>query len=157
MNRTYKTLVLVGFALVLPNAAFGQDEEAIDNIVVSGEKSLSTLRRDFVKAEGDFYSLYSKLNDDNEFDVRCRHETPTGQRTRVQVCKPVFFAKARNREDKNRRIDPKTDKVLADKLVILQEKMETLVAANPDLQAAMLRYNTARAELIAHSEGPVNN
>jgi hypothetical protein len=152
MKLTQTIVALFVAALALPVVAVAQDEEAVDEIVVASQKSLANLRRDLIDAEDDFYSLYNKLNNDNEYDVRCRYETPTGLRKKMHVCRPVFFSKARNREDKNRSIDPKTDRVIADKLVTLQEKLETLVAANPELQEAMARYNTARARLMARSE-----
>lgn len=152
MKLTQTIVALFVAALALPVVAVAQDEEAVDEIVVASQKSLANLRRDLIDAEDDFYSLYNELNTDNEYDVRCRYEAPTGQRKKTHVCRPVFFSKARNREDKNRSIDPKTDRVIADKMVTLQDKLETLVAANPELQEAMARYNTARARLIARSE-----
>ncbi len=149
MKLTHAIVALFVAALALPHAAVGQDEDAVDEIVVASQKSRSALQRDLIDAEDDFYSLYNKLNDDNEYDVRCYYETPTGLRKKTHVCRPVFFSKARNREDKTRRIDPNTDRVIANKMVTLQEKLETLIAANPELQVAMARYNTARAQLMA--------
>ena len=157
MKLAHAILAIFVTLSALPMVAVGQDEEAIDNIVTTGQKSKAALRRDLIRAEGDFYALYNKLNDDNEYDVRCFYEAPTGLRTRNQVCRPVFFSKARNRDDPTRRINPDTDRVIADKMVKLQEKLETLTAANPELQAAMARYNTARARLVALSEEKASN
>ncbi len=167
MKLTHTILVLFIATLALPTAAVGQDEEAsitlasngeaIEDIVVVGQKSMGELRRDVFQSEEDFYSLYNKLNDDNEYDVRCYYEAPTGVRTKQHVCRPVFFSKARNRDDLTRRINPDTDPVIADKLVKLQEKLETLIATNPELQVAMARYNTARARLMALREERASN
>ena len=157
MKLVHAILAIFVALSALPMAAVGQDEEAIDNIVSTGQKSKAALRRDLIKAEGDFYALYNKLNDDNEYDVRCFYEAPTGLRTKHQVCRPVFFSKARNRDDPTRRMNPDTDRVIADKMVKLQEKLEALTAANPELQAAMARYNTARARLMALSEERASN
>ena len=157
MKLAHTNFALFIAVLALPITAVGQDGEVVDEIVVASQPSMAVLRRDLTEAEADFYALYSKINDDNEYDVRCYREAPTGVRKKTQVCRPVFFAKARNREDKNRRIDPKTDKVIADKMVTLQEKLEILVTENPELQEAMARYNTARARLVAQSEGSTSN
>ncbi|MDH3848762.1 MAG: hypothetical protein GWP64_05700 [Gammaproteobacteria bacterium] len=157
MKLAHTTLALFIAVLALPMAAVAQEEEAIDDIIVTGQKSTTALRRDLFRAEDDFYSLYNKLNDDNDYDVRCFYEMPTGLRVKQHVCRPVFFSKARNREDLNRRISPDTDPVIADKMVKLQEKLETLVAANPELQVAMANYNTARAHLMAASDERANN
>jgi len=157
MKLAHTILALFIAVMALPMAAVGQDEEAIEDIVVASQKSTTALRRDLVRAEDDFYSLYNILNDDNEYDVRCFYEAPTGVRKRNHVCRPVFFSKARNREDRTRRINPDTDPVIADKLVELQEKLETLIVANPELQVAMARYNTARARLVALREEKASN
>ncbi len=148
MKSAHTKLALFVAVLALPLTAAGE-EDVIDDIVVTGEKSMAELRRELAKAEKEFYSLYNDLNDDNDYDVRCRMESPTGVRKRYQVCRPVFFSEARNREDKNRPVDPATDPTLQAKLETLQEKMETLVASNPDLMVAMNKYNTARARVAA--------
>jgi hypothetical protein len=152
MQLSHTILALSIAALVLPAVAVAQDDEATDEIVVAAQKSMATLRRDLDEAEDDFYSLYNELNDDNEYDIRCSYEAPTGVRKKTKVCRPAFFAKDRGREDKTRRINPEMDPYLAAKMDKLQENLEALVAASPDLQAAMIRYNTARAQLSARTE-----
>ena len=94
MKPTYTVLTLFVAVLALPLAAIAQGEEAIDDIVVVGKKSTSALRRDVFQSEDDFYALYNKLNDDNEYDVRCFYETPTGPRMRNHVCRAVFVSNA---------------------------------------------------------------
>ncbi len=157
MKLAHTILALFVAVLALPMAAVGQDEEAMEEIVVAGQKSAAALRRDLTRAEGDFYSLYNKFNNDNEYDVRCSKVAPTGVRTKQHVCRPVFFSKARNRENLSRRIDLNTDPVIADKMVKLQEKLDTLIATNPELQVATARYNTARARLMALREERAGN
>lgn len=150
LSHTICTLTIA--VLALPAAAAGQDDEAADEIVVASQKSTAALRRDLDRAEDDFYALYNELNEDDEFDIRCSYEAPTGVRKKTKLCRPAFFSKDRGREDKTRRINPETDPVLSAKLDELQENLESLVAANPELQAAMIRYNTARARLVARTE-----
>ena len=157
MKLAHTILALFVAVLALPMAAVGQDEEVMEEIVVASQKSTAALRRDLIRAERDFYSLYNKLNDDNEYDVRCFKEAPTGVRTKQHVCRPVFFSKARNRENLNRGINLETDPVLADKMVKLQEKLDTLIATNPELQVATARYNTVRAQLMVQREETASN
>ncbi len=161
------------FVAALPMAAVGQDEEAstgvasndetIDDSVVVGQKSLAELRRDAFQAEEDFYSLYNKLNDDKEYDVRCFYEKQTGSRIKNHVCRARFVTKVyerharRNRNDLSRVANQGADPVLAEKTAKYQEKMETLIAANPELQAALIRYNTARADFFAEREKNASN
>lgn len=152
----------------LPMAAAGQDEEAstgvasndetIDDTVVVGQKSLSELRRDVFQAEEDFYSVYNKLNDDKEYDVRCFYEKRTGTNIKNHVCRARFVTKAysvhasRNRNNLSRVANQDATPVSAEKTAKFQEKMETLIAANPELQAALVQYNTLRAQFTAKRE-----
>jgi hypothetical protein len=158
MKLTHKNLVLLVAVLALPMAAFGQDEETptrlasvdepIDNIVVSGQKSEAALRQELWKAEEDFYSLYNSLNDDGLYDVRCVDEAPIGSRIKVQVCRPVFFAKALTDGDVNSVTNLNSNPAIAGEMDTYREKMNTLIAANPELQAAVATFSTARARYI---------
>jgi len=173
MKPTHTILALFVAVLALPMAAVGQDEEAstgvasndetIEDIVGVGQKSLADLRRDVFQSEEDFYSLYNKLNDDKEYDVRCFYERPTGTRMKNHVCRAKFVTKAysahaaRNRNDLTRVANQDANPVIAEKSAKFQEKLETLIAANPELQAALVRYNTARARFMAEREEIANN
>ena len=157
----------------LPMAAAGQDEDAstgvasndeiiVDTVVV-GQKSKSEMRRDVFQAEEDFYSVYNKFNDDKEYDVRCFYEKPTGSNIKNHVCRARFVTKTferharRNRNDLSRVANQSAIPVPAEKTAKYQETMETLIAANPELQAALVRYNTARAQFMSEREERVNN
>ena len=104
MKSIPTNLALFIAVLILPLAAVGQDKEAspdvasndgkIENVVVVGQKSLAELRRDVYRAEEDFYSVYNKLNDDKEYDVRCFYETPTGTHLKNHICRAKFVSKA---------------------------------------------------------------
>jgi hypothetical protein len=170
MKQIHTILALLIAVLALPMAAFGQveeasalEDEAIEDIVVVGQKSTAALRRDVFQSEEDFYSLYNKLNDDEEYDVHCFYETPTGTRMKNHVCRAKFVSDAyqrhaaRNRMDVTRIANQDADPVLAAKTATFQEKLETLIDANPDLQEALARYNTARAQFMAHREERSSN
>jgi len=167
MKLTHTLLALLVAVLALPMAAVGQDEEvstevasddeAIENIVVASQKSLKGLRQDLWRSEDDFYSLYNKLNDDNLYDVRCVYKAPTGSRIKNQVCRPVFLSKAISRGDITSVTNLDTNPVIADKMAKFRQKLGTLIAANPELQATAVTYNTARARFMAQSERRANN
>ncbi len=166
MKQTHTLLGLLVVVLALPMAAVGQDEnvstevasddEAIENIVVAGQKSEAGLRRDLWQVEDDFYSLYSKLNDDNLYDVRCSNEAPTGSRIKTQVCRPEFLSRAISRGQINRMTNLDTSPVIAAKMTKFRQTLNTSIAANPELQAAAVTYNTARTRFIAQSEKSTN-
>ncbi len=173
MKQTHMILALFVAVLAFPMAAFGENggasagvaanDQTIDDIVVVGQKSLSQLRKDVFEAEEDFYSVFNKLNDEKDYDVRCFYETATGTHIKNHVCRARFITKAferharRNRNNQSSVANQSADPVLAKKTVKYHEKVETLIIANPELQAAFARYNTTRAEFFAVRENSANN
>jgi hypothetical protein len=171
MKQTRMILALFVAVLALPMAAVGQpastglaaNNETIDDIVVVGQKSLSQLRKEVFEAEEDFYSVFNKLNDEKDYDVRCFYEKATGTHIKNHVCRARFVTKAferharRNRNNMSSVANQSADPVLAEKTVKYQEKVETLITANPELQAAFVRYNTTRADFFAERENNANN
>lgn len=173
MKPTQTKLALLFAMLALPIAAAGQDREAAkgtapddaatEEIVVVGKKSLADLRKEVFQSEEDFYALYNKLNDNSEYDVRCYYETPTGTRIKNHVCRARFVSDAyevharRSRGDLSRVANQDVEAAIADKSARFQQKLETLIAANPDLEAALTRYNEARARFFAQRDANTNN
>lgn len=170
-NRTILALFIA--VMTLSMAAVGQDEDAssgmasndkaIEESVVVDKKSLAKLRREVFQAEEDFYSVFNKLNDEREYDVRCFYEKATGTNIKNHVCRARFVTSAferharRNRNDLSRAANQNADPILAEKTAKYEEKMGSLVDANPELQAALEKYNTLRAQFMAQREENANN
>ena len=156
LKQTLLPLLLA--ALALPLAASAQDDEATEEIVVVGDKSIGQLRREVYEAEEEFYDLYNSLNDDPEYDVKCFYETSTGTHVKNHVCRAKFitdsYAKhaARNGNDLRRVANQDANPALAEKTATFEEKLGTLVNTDAELQAAFLRYNNARVEFFAARE-----
>ena len=163
MKAMHTILGLIAAILAMPMAVAAPDQEPIDDIVVVGKKSMSELRRDVFESEEAFYEIYNQLNDEDEYDVRCFYETPTGTRQRNHVCRARFITDAftahaaRNRMDVTRMANQDANPIIAEKSAKFQAKLETLIAANPDLQAALVRYNDARARFMEARDGGANN
>ena len=163
MNSKRSLIAAVAALLIMPLAVFAENQEAIDDIVVTGKKSIAELRKDVYKAEEEFYAIYNDLNDEPEYDVRCFYERPTGTRIKNHVCRAKFVSKAysshgaRNGNDLSRVANQDPNSALALKTAKYQEKMEKLVAENPDLAAAFIRYNDARVRFMAEREQQAAN
>jgi hypothetical protein len=167
MKLKHTILALFVTLLALPIAAVGQDEDestqvasnggAIDNVVVTGQKSTGDLRRELWDAEDDFYSLYNKMNDENKYDVRCIKRAPVGSRIKNHTCTPVFLTRAIDDGKVTTATNIQTDPVIADDMARFREKMNTLIAADPELQAAVSAFNTARARYVSVSENTAKN
>ena len=169
----YRAASFIAFLCLLsvaafPIAAVGQEEgtsndETIEDNVVVDQKSLSELRKDAYKAEEEFYSVYNKLNDEKEYDVRCFYEKTTGTNIKNHVCRARFVTNAydrharRNRNDMSRMANQGAIPIPAEKTARYQEILETLIAADPELQAALVRYNTAQSSYMAKREENASN
>ncbi len=167
MKLTRTILALFVTVLVLPTVAVGQDEdvstevtsddEVIENIVVASQKSPRELRRDVSRSEKDFYSIYNKLNDDSLYDVHCKREAPTGSVIMSQVCRPRFLDRAIREGKVNSATNMDSNSTIAGQIATFRKNLETLVAANPDLQTAAATLNLAHAQLTANTERRANN
>jgi len=171
MKQTHTILALFVAVLALPMAAVGQPAStgaasktaAIDNIVVVGEKSLAELRREVVRAEEDFYSVFNKLNDEKDYNVRCFYESPTGTHMKNHVCRARFVTKAysqhasRSGNKISRVANQDGNPAFIEKTAKYEQKMQTLIAANPELLAALVEYDSARTRFVAEREDSANN
>ncbi|RLA25164.1 MAG: hypothetical protein DRR11_21080 [Gammaproteobacteria bacterium] len=171
MKQTHTILALFVTVLALPMAAVGQPAstgkasktEAIDNIVVVGQKSLAELRREVVKAEEDFYSVFNKFNDEKDYNVRCFYESPTGTHLKNHVCRARFVTKAysqhasRSGNKISRVANQDGNPAFIEKTAKYEQKMQTLIAANPELLAALVEYDAARTRFVAERGDSANN
>jgi hypothetical protein len=76
-----------------PVPAMPAVEQELDEIIVRGTP-LWKLRKAIVESEERFYALYNQLNDQDEFDVRCRQEAPLGTRLKRRICRIAFHEEA---------------------------------------------------------------
>jgi hypothetical protein len=79
-------------APALASQPTGQVEE-LDEITIEGKK-LYQLRMAVTETEDRFYKLFNELNTNDDYDVQCANQAPTGSRITRRVCKPVFYANA---------------------------------------------------------------
>ena len=161
-------LILVLIPIGVRNIALAQEQEpeqapeapteTVEEIVVYGDKSLNTFRQAIFRAEENFFDLFSSLNDEEEYDIRCFYETPTGTHIRRHVCRANFVTDATSAEAATIRTrgprypvqDAKT--VIMQKKRKLREKMETLVSSNPELLKALNNYTNAKQEYVCERE-----
>jgi len=135
-----------------------ESSESIEEIVVYGDKPLSTLRREVYKAEENFFDLFSSLNQDDEYDVRCYYEVPSFTHIRRHVCRANFVIDATSAQAEEwrtagprRPIAPAAWKIQSKKK-IMRELMEALIAERPELLQALNDYTDKKQNLEAEKE-----
>ncbi len=135
---------------IASEASEQESSETIEEIIVYGDKPLHTLRRQVYTAEENFFDLFSSLNQDDEYDVRCYYEVPSFTHIRHNVCRANFVVEAtsvqyveiRTRGPRYPTVPPEL--VIAKKKKILRQKMEALVAEHPELLQALTEYTSKR-------------
>jgi hypothetical protein len=123
-------------APVQTSTSASQTTVELDEVQVVG-KRLYQMREDIIKAEEKFYALYNELNTDDDYDVHCTMEVPTGTRFRYRTCKTVFLAKAQEAEARyfmTGEFAPSADVVALERRVEYQDKALALINAHPELR-----------------------
>jgi hypothetical protein len=71
--------------------------EQLDEIEIVG-KRLYQIRKRAIEIEDRIYALYNDLNKNDEFDIHCRVEAPTGSRMKQRKCVVALYNNARVEE-----------------------------------------------------------
>jgi hypothetical protein len=130
-----------------PEATSAPDE--IDEIVVLGGRTLTKLRDESTVAEDRFFELYNDLNEDDRYDIICKHRRPVGTRIQVRECKPKFVrdAEIKATRDSLQMADSLADitaqaiRVSREDYEILDEKLKSFTVSSPEMQEALMDYD----------------
>ncbi|MES2603894.1 MAG: hypothetical protein V4603_03095 [Pseudomonadota bacterium] len=163
------------FALSLPAGTFAQTEplkpsttqDAAEEILVIGNRSLLQLRMQLLDAEKETYNIFNRVNDEDRFDISCSLYQPTGSRLASQVCEPNFVMDAQAdhgaeylegwkaymdeyNADKNYapRRQPATA-VIARQQKEYRAQMKKVAEESPEFLQALIKYSEMRKEYEA--------
>jgi len=70
-----------------------ESSEAIEEIVVRGHKTLINLKHEMYEAEEALYGIFNSLNSDDDYDIYCYEEAPTGSNLKQRVCRTQKLGK----------------------------------------------------------------
>lgn len=143
---------------------------AIEQITVTGERTLLSMRNEIDRMEEDMYRAFNDLNSSDELDVFCLSETRTTSHIIQRKCEPVFLTnlKKENAQSavsqiRNAYTDEGLDFVLLEygldfieseknlqfqasaKYQELSEEMLRIAEENPDYREALLRLGQLKA------------
>lgn len=88
-----RLLILLALAQPTPGHT-GDTEPGIDEIVVTGEKPITDIRREIREVEFRLYSEFNRLNDKDEYDIFCRKHRPIGSQILRNECKARMYWQA---------------------------------------------------------------
>lgn len=128
---------------ILEEISVEREPLPMEELTVVAPQTLSFMRIQIGEAEAEVLGLFNALNDDRDYDIRCRREAPIGSHIRVRTCSTRISDAAVARAEQDflaglGYFDPFA--LLRTYDANLREKMTTMVAENPDLYQAMLKY-----------------
>ena len=135
-----------------------ESSEPIEEIIVYGDKPLHALRREVYRAEEDFFAVFSSLNEDDQYDVRCFYEIPSFTHIRRHVCRANFVVDATSAEsapafsEQVGAFSRPAALVIQRKKERMREIMEALVAEHPELLQALSEYTDKKQVLESEKE-----
>ena len=86
--------VFAGNAEEVPSPMATQTETEtpgqMEEVTVYGQKTLLNLKRAMIEAENNTFEVFNSLNTDNQYDMRCYKEAPTGSHIKYRFCYPNY-------------------------------------------------------------------
>ena len=153
MNNALTTAAILSLGIVSSDV-FSQETESsdevtpsirpIEEISVTGQRSLSRLRLRVREKENEIYAFFNDNNSSDRFDIICTNRRPTGTYIMKRECEPKFL--------KNLRVEKTRDQIMgigvsftqrdlvglsAQDFENLQNEMLSLIATNPEFAEKM--------------------
>jgi len=93
--RTLSLLVMVGLAApaLAQNAAAPSPSAGVEEVIVPG-RTPENIRVEIERLETVVYDRFNALNSDDEFDIHCLMQAPTGSNIPLRTCVPNFVLRA---------------------------------------------------------------
>jgi len=111
LNKVFRSKFLLYLLIgVIPVCLYGQEDEnadpdqesqenvsqrPIEEIQVTGERTLLTMRNEIIREEENLYRIFNELNSHDRFDIKCKVERRTWSYILARNCYPKFFTDLR--------------------------------------------------------------
>ena len=115
LNKVFRSKFLLYLLVgVIPVCLYGQEDEnadpdqesqenvsqrPIEEIQVTGERTLLTMRNEIIREEENLYRIFNELNSHDRFDIKCKVERRTWSYILARNCYPKFFTDLRRTEN----------------------------------------------------------
>ena len=74
-------------------------QRPIEEILVTGERTVISLRNEIRREEENLYRIFNELNSHDRFDIKCKTERRLGSAILIRNCYPRFFTDLRETEN----------------------------------------------------------
>jgi hypothetical protein len=148
---------LLALSLILPILPAAAQEEG--EVIVIAELSRSEVTQFLEEAEDQFYAIFNANVEEDDYEINCRMEKPTGSNISIRMCEPTFMIKARAENANLIGFNPAA--IVPDRAIRsglepeynrLQEKMEQMTQDIPEFAqiASILAQLRARRDQLTN-------
>ena len=164
--------------ITVPLLVFAQDndetavlmEELPTEIIIDERRSPYQVQREMFQAEESFYTMFNQLVDEKRFKIYCTTRDRNFSHTEVRECKPNFEMDATSVDSQEflavfrtvygggsgelpsgtspQIAGPESSHTIPYQQEELKTKMEELVATNPELREALVKYAELKAKYL---------
>jgi hypothetical protein len=129
-----------------------QVQAAEEEQIVIEDLTVPQLRAEIEKIQDEYYAVFNRVNEDDDFDIVCQKFTPTGTNIPQVGCEPTFVTKRRSESANDYRTGG--DDLLSNEALIkeLQPEFEKLTSMLNDL-AASNQYFRELSEILQMLRG----
>jgi hypothetical protein len=154
LGATVLTLVF-GYLSAFPPLAVAQETDAqppgpTEEVIVTAPRSLRAMRAAIEEAEDFAYSMFNELNTDDDYDIICHREEPTGSRISYRNCRARFVDRLLRESTEEAFLlevsQPLPLQEIQRHMQILQEKIEALAEQNPGFLQATIDVQLRKDE-----------
>ena len=125
--------------------------QEIEEITVTGQRTLMSPRLEASEAEDVMFGLYNELNTDEKYDIVCRADTRIFSHIREKSCRPEYAWTAMMDEAQNRARGEEQGVpvaiVLADQYPRLNAKFQEMLQKSPELFSAFAKHYELKEQL----------
>jgi hypothetical protein len=90
---SFVVLLALGAPVLAQDTPSPSPNAKIDEVIVPGWKP-ENLRVEIERLEADVYQRFNALNSDDDFDIHCFKQAPTGSNIPLRTCAPKFVIRA---------------------------------------------------------------
>jgi hypothetical protein len=145
-------------AFAMETAVPAPESDSIEEITITGQRSLISLRIEAAKAEDVVYELFNELNTDDAYDVYCTLEARNFSHIKERHCRTGYELEALEAEaqyvsaivtGQAASAPTPASIIMATELPKFQARMQELVRQNPALLEAVVKHAELREEFEA--------
>lgn len=133
-----------------------QQAGPIEEVIVRAPRSLRSMQREVERAEDRAFEMFNELNDDDDYDIVCHRELPTGSNISYRNCRARFVDRLL-RESTEEAFSfgnpvPLPLQQIANQMTILAEKVEALARENPQFLDATIEVELRKDDYASALE-----